>query len=158
MKVYVPIASYNDAQDILELFPGKPYQEHEGQAIIANFLEGKGNYHTYDEHDPESFYQPQTRRDDPDAILVKASDGHNYAVRLTSGDLNLLLKRIPNHGYYIDIYELSDPDMWGEYKPEGYVCPLERLTIGELLDRIENLTEELNSVAEEIKRRAGDED
>lgn len=147
MKVYVPIASYNDANDILELFPGKPYQEHEGQAILEAFLQGRGNYHTYDEHDPESFYQPQTMRDDPDAILVKTSDGHDYAVRLTRGDINLLLKRNSNHGYYIDIYELSDPDI-----------PFENLTVGELLDRMSCLTEELNSVAEEIKRRASGED
>ena len=157
MKVYVPIASYNDAQDILELFPGKPYEGHEGKAIIDHFLHGKGKYRMIENPDYESFVEPEEFSKDEDTLFVNHS-GSIYAVHFTRGNINLLLKRSAEHGYYIDIYELSDPDMWGEYKPEGYVCPLERLTIGELLDRMENLTEELNSVAEEIKRRAGDED
>ena len=154
MKVYVPIASYNKVQDILDLFPGKPYEGHEGVAIVDGFLHGKGNYHFIRPFEPESFIKPREMRDDPDALIVKASDGHNYAVRLTRGDINLLLKKNPDHGYYIDIYELSDPDEWGDEKPEGYENPLKQFTDGELLDRIKDTTEELNELVEELRRRS----
>ena len=154
MKMYVPIASYNDPEDILDLFPGKPYEGHEGEAIIDHFLHGKGNYHFIRPFDPESFIKSREMRDDPDALIVNHS-GIIYAVHFTRGDINLLLKRSADHGYYIDIYELSDPDEWGDEKPEGYENPLKQFTDGELLDRIKDTTEELNELVEELRKRSG---
>lgn len=98
MITYRPIACYNTAEDILNLFPFDERNALTAEYIIQRFNEGFGDPHKYDETDPESYWTEAEVKEDENFFIV--SDG-KYGVRYTKG---AIASGIP-FGFYIDIYE-----------------------------------------------------
>ena len=112
MKYYRPIASYDGAGDIKELFPFDITRKLEAATNVVNYyLNGKGNPHEIAGDDEEARIYP----DEMDEYGLVPVIG-NYAVSFIPGDKEVLFggKKetvgYENHGYFIDIYQLTDTE------------------------------------------------
>lgn len=109
MKVYTPIAYYNDAKDIIALFPNYIFKGDEADIVISHYEEGFGKPITIDgTADPDSDYTKEEAEGCEDGVFT--SDGR-YFVMFTRGNYTLLKKNYEDHGFYIDIYQLVENDV-----------------------------------------------
>lgn len=112
MKVYVPIGYYNDAEDIIDLFPNSTFKGDEADIVINYFADNYGAFHYIDHPDVDSYYAPDEVS--KDKRMVFSSDGQ-YAVMFSQGDGKLLYQGDDNHGFFIDIYRLEEVEDYERY-------------------------------------------
>ena len=112
MKYYRPIASYDKAGDIKELFPFDITRKLEAATNVVNYyLNGHGQPHEIEGDDEEARIYPNEM--DEYGLVPVIGD---YAVAFIIGDKEVLFggKKetvgYENHGYFIDIYQLTDTE------------------------------------------------
>lgn len=100
-KVYRHIGHYNDLEDCELLFDETP-------DFIVRYME-KGLGHFYQsEGDAET--DIETPFDEPDSsMFIKTTDGQ-YLVRYEKGADKQVCKELADHGWFIDIYKLTEID------------------------------------------------
>jgi hypothetical protein len=140
MKVYTPIAYYNDAKDIIALFPNYIFKGDEADIVISHYEEGFGKPITIDGTvDPDSDYTKEEAEGCEDGVFT--SDGR-YFVMFTRGNYTLLKKNYEDHGFYIDIYKLTEIDE-----------PYEDVSVHKLqeaYDKLKNIREEIDEILMEL--------
>ena len=112
MKYYRPIASYDKAGDIKELFPFDITRKLEAATNAVNYyLNGHGQPHEIEGDDEEARVFPDEMGEY--GLVPVIGD---YAVSFIPGDKEALFggeKEIvgyESHGYFIDIYQLTDTE------------------------------------------------
>ena len=106
MKQYKPIAVYDNAEDIMCLFPSDRPKRDMGDIIYNRYKDGYGNPREINEPDEESIWtEDEVAEDVANGNFVLTGD-KMHGVRFTRG---AMIKGVPV-GYYIDIYELVDED------------------------------------------------
>ena len=139
MKVYVPIAYYNDAKDIIALFPNYIFKGDEADIVINQFENGFGEPIVITGTDPDSNYTKEEATAFKDGVFT--SD-EQYFVIFTRGNYELLKKNDEDHGFYIDIYELTEID-----EPDEDVSVRK---LQETYDKLKNIRDEIDRILMEL--------
>jgi hypothetical protein len=134
---YKHVGYYNDAKDIIDLFPNFILKGDEADIIMKHIKDGLGHYYQVDNGTEETLDGFDTNFKNETAILT---NDKKYIVTFIEGDKKALLKGDECHGYYIDVWEAID-----EENQENEV-------LAELYDHALSLTEQLKGVIEKIKR------
>lgn len=153
MLVYKPIGYYNDAEDIIDVFPSSFFKGDEADIIYKYFQDGYGNFHSIDYPDDDSFYTLKEASNAPGAVFT--SDGMHLVV-FTKGSINSLMKKDYMHGYYIDIYALEDAPDYVDEDTQGVPDPetdFDHMSDDELLKTGEYVAKKMKDIVAEIKRR-----
>lgn len=154
MLVYKPVGYYNDAEDIIDLFPNSYFKGDEADIIYQYFKDGFGNFHSIDYPDDDSFITVRQASQEQGAIFT--SDGMHLVV-FTKGSYDALRKGDYCHGYYIDIYALEDaPDFVDPDEEQGVPDPetdFDHMSDDELLKTGEYVAKKMKDIVTEIKRR-----
>lgn len=109
MKQYRPIAVYDNAEDIISLFPRDRFKPDMGDIIYNQFKDGYGEPKLINEPDKEAYWDEKEIMEDNANFILTGDKKHG--VRFTRGTM---VHGVP-YGFYIDIYELVDAD---EAEPE----------------------------------------
>jgi hypothetical protein len=116
MKIYAPIGYYNDPEDIIDLFPNSAFKGDEADIVVNYLKDGYGNFHSIDCPDIDNCISPKDASEDKCTVFT--SDGQ-YIVRFSLGDYNLLRKKNDMHGFFIDIYKLTEDTDCDEHMEES---------------------------------------
>lgn len=145
MLAYKPIGYYNDAEDIIDLFPNATLKGDEADMVVKYMQDGYGAFHTIDHPDLDGYISVNQAKE---YRLVLTAD-KKHAVSFSMGNLTMLLDHNDQHGYYIDIYELVDePELDGEAE-----ISIEDMSYDDLTGYALDLTEKLKHTIFEIRRR-----
>ena len=154
MKVYAPIGYYNDPEDIIDLYPSSTFKGDEADIIVKYYLDGYGAFHTIDDPYIDSFISPKDASNDK--CVVFTSDGQ-YIVRFSCGDYKLLFKGSDMHGFFIDIYKLTEDTDYDEYvkglEEEDAEPDITEMGDEELEEYALGLVKKVKEAVIEIKRR-----
>lgn len=105
MKQYIPIATIDTPDEIINYFPIAGIKGDEANIIVNAFLAGNIKARCIKGPDEESFIGIEEAVNDKRFLLT--IDG-KYGVRFTKGSLSLLWEKKVNHGFFIDIYKADD--------------------------------------------------
>lgn len=154
MKVYAPIGYYNDPEDIIDLYPSSAFKGDEADIIVQYYLDGYGAFHTIDYPDIDSFISPKDAS--KDKCVVFTSDGQ-YIVRFSLGNYKLLRQGDDMHGFFIDIYKLTEDTDYDEYvkelEEENAEPDVTEMGDEELEEYALGLVKKVKEAVLEIKRR-----
>jgi hypothetical protein len=99
MKKYVPVAVYDNPDDIIQLFPNEDKNRPEfARYAIDVYRKGLGSYRELSGYDEEGIWTEKDIADDAENFFLV---GDEYGVRFTKG----VYHGVTPYGFYIDIYK-----------------------------------------------------
>lgn len=117
MTYYKPIATYHDTEDIIDLFPSGFLKGDEADIVVKHFKDGRGNPRIINEPDREAYWSTNDIYEDNCSVV---SSDLKYFVRFQKGDASILFHHGNDQaGYYIDIYEVVNPEEKERYEYNG---------------------------------------
>lgn len=134
-KYYKHIGYFNDAEDIIDLYPSSFFKGDEA-GIVTNYMQsGYGKFYSVENNENFPF---DNFKFELEHQIAAITPDDKYIVTFSLGDRNKLFKNSPEHGYYIDVWELVETDS--------------STKLEDLYQKANTLIDELKGVIEKIQR------